>query len=130
MVGVGGVDRAKDVGVDLVLLQAFPAADHVVEAALPALGDAEGLMHIARPVDADADEIVVLLEEFRPFVVDQRAVGLERVEHAHARPARPNGGRSQFRAASARRPATTLPPAARARTPSTAGWSPPARHPT
>jgi hypothetical protein len=85
MVRVGRVDRTQDVGVDLVLLEAIPAADYVVEAAHAAFRDAIGVMHCARPVDADADEIVVLLEEPRPFVVDQRAVGLDRVEHVHAR---------------------------------------------
>ena len=97
----------------------------------PPLVDAIGVMHIARPVDADPDEIVVLLEEFRPFVVDQRAVGLDGVEHALVRLAvfvrrvRPNGGRSRCRAASARRPATPPPPAVRTTIPSAAGYRSP-----
>ena len=82
MVRIGGVDRAEDIDVDLVLAQAVPAAHHVVEAALVPLVDAVGIVQMPRTVDADADEVVVLLEECRPFVVDQRAVGLNGVQHA------------------------------------------------
>jgi hypothetical protein len=82
MIGVCGVDRAKDVCVNLMLLEAIPAANYVVEGTLVALADAIGVMQGARSVDADPDEVVVPFEKLRPFVVDQRAVGLDGVKHA------------------------------------------------
>ena len=82
VVGVGGVDGAQDVDVDIVPAQAVPAADHVVEAAPALLVDAVGVVHGARAVDAEADQVVVLLEERGPLVIDQRAVGLDGVQDA------------------------------------------------
>ncbi len=79
MIGVRGVDRAQDVDVDAVPVQALPAAHHVVERALAAFVDAVGVVHLARAVDAQADEDLVLLEERAPLVVEPRAVGLDRV---------------------------------------------------
>ena len=87
MVLVGGVDRAQDVEVDVVLAQVPPAAHHQVERALPAAVDAVGVVQLARTVDAQAHEEVVLLEERAPVVVEQQAVGLERVLHGLAGPA-------------------------------------------
>ena len=43
-------------------------------------------MQVARPVDADADEIVVLFEKLAPFIVQQRAVGLYGIFERHALP--------------------------------------------
>src|SRR5208337_4183127 len=82
VVGVGGVNRAEDVDVDVVRAQAVPAADHVVEAAFALLVDAVRVVQLARPIDAQADQVVVLLEESGPLVVDERAVGLHRVQDA------------------------------------------------
>ena len=62
--------------------QAVPAADHVVEAAFALLVDAVRVVQLARPVNAQADQVVVLLEESGPLVVDERAVGLHRVQDA------------------------------------------------
>ena len=84
---VGGVDRAQDVEVDLVLAQVPPAAHHQVEGALAAAVDAVGVVQLARAVDAQADQEVVLLEERAPVVVEQQAVGLEGVLHGLAGPA-------------------------------------------
>ncbi len=78
---VGGVDGAQDVEVDLVLAQEAPAAHHQVEGALAAAVDAVGVVQLARAVDAQADQEVVLLEEHAPVVVEQQAVGLEGVLH-------------------------------------------------
>src|SRR5208337_784161 len=75
-------NRAEDVDVDVVRAQAVPAADHVVEAAFALLVDAVRVVQLARPVDAQADQVVVLLEESGPLVVDERAVGLHRVQDA------------------------------------------------
>ena len=68
---------------------------------LPPLFDPVGVVQLARPVDRDADEEVVLLEERRPLLVEQRRVRLDRVRSTLARlevlvrPARPSGGRSR-----------------------------------
>ena len=84
---VGGVDRAQDVEVDPVAAQVPPAVHHQVEGALAAAVDAIGVVELARTVDAQADQEVVLLEEGAPLVVEQDAVGLERVLHHLARTA-------------------------------------------
>ena len=59
---------------------------HLVERGPAALVNAVHIVEFARPVDADADEKVVLFEEGRPLVVQQRAVGLHGVQETHARP--------------------------------------------
>ena len=79
MAGVRGVDRAEDVDVHPCRLSSLPAAHDVVERALAALVDAIGVVHLARPVDAQADEELVRLEECAPRVVQVRAVGLDGV---------------------------------------------------
>jgi hypothetical protein len=42
---------------------------------------------VARAVDADADQEVIFLEEFTPFIVQQGAVGLHGVLESHPRSA-------------------------------------------
>ena len=54
-----------------------PAAHDEVERALPLAVAPVGVVQLARPVDAEADQEVVLLEEGAPGVVEQDAVGLE-----------------------------------------------------
>ena len=76
------MDGAKDIDVHLVLAHAAPAKDHVVEAALVLLGDPVGVVHLAGAVDADSDEVLVLLEKHGPLVVNQCAVRLDGVLHA------------------------------------------------
>ncbi len=44
--------------------------------------DAVGVVELAWTVDAQPDEEVVLLEERAPRVIEENAVGLERVLHA------------------------------------------------
>ena len=62
-----------------------PAAHHLVERSLAALVDAIGVVQLARAVDAQADEELVRLEEGAPLVVEQRAVGLDRVRRPAVR---------------------------------------------
>src|SRR5271165_3708169 len=78
---VGGVDGAKDVELDAVLAQKTPAAHHEVEGALPLPVAPVGVVQLARPVDAEAHQKIVLLEEGAPGVVEQEPVGLERLLH-------------------------------------------------
>lgn len=91
MVGVDGVDRAQHVGVDPVLLQHPQAAHDLV------VGAAAGLVHpvvvveFARAVDADADQELLPGQERTPRVVQQGAVGLDRVLHLLSRPLEPLG---------------------------------------
>ena len=59
---------------------------HPVEGGLAALVDPVRVVHLPRAVDRDADQEVVLLQERAPLVVQQGAVGLDRVEDPLARP--------------------------------------------
>ena len=123
---VGGVDRRQGVPLDARLAQVVEPAHHLVERALAALVHAVGVVQLARAVDREPDEEVVLLEERRPLLVDQRPVRLDRVRgplaglQVLARRARPSGGRSRRPSASARRPARRSSPRARARAPRSA----------
>ena len=120
VVGVGGVDGGQRVPLDARRAQVLEPAHHLVEGALAALVHAVGVVQLARPVDRDPDEEVVLLEERRPLLVEQRPVRLDRVARragraaGTARRARPSGGRSRAPSASARRPARRSSPPARA----------------
>ncbi len=79
---VAGMDGTEDVDVHLVLAEDVPATHDFVEAAGALLGDAEGVVHFPRAVDAQSHEVVVLLEERGPLVVDEGAVGLHGVDDA------------------------------------------------
>ena len=85
VVAVDRVDGGQHVPVDLVPPQHIQAPHHPVERRLAALVHAVGVVHLPRPVDRDADQEVVLLQEPAPLVVEQGAVGLDRVEDPLAR---------------------------------------------
>ena len=61
------------------------AAHHVVEGRLPTLVHAVRVVDLARAVDGDPDEEVVLRQEHAPLVGQERPVGLERVQDLLAR---------------------------------------------
>ena len=82
---VGGVDGGEGVPFDLVLAQCREPAHHLVERGLAGLVAAIRVVDVARPVDTEADEEAVLLEEPRPVAVDLGAVGLDRVDDCRAR---------------------------------------------
>ena len=84
---VGGVDGAQNVEVDSVLAQLPPTPHHLIESALLAAVDAVGIVKLARAVDAQADQEIVLLEKFAPFIIEKDAVGLKGVLHGLVRPA-------------------------------------------
>ena len=67
-----------------MLLQAAGGRDDAVEDRPPALVVPVGVVQVARPVDAEPDEVVVLGEEGAPLVVEEHAVGLERALDRHA----------------------------------------------
>ena len=83
---VGGVDRAQNVELDAVLAQMPPSLHDEVEGALSAPVAPVGVVQFARPVDAQADQEIVLLEEGAPGVIEQHAVGLKGVLHLLAGP--------------------------------------------
>ena len=87
MVFVGGVDRAKNVEVDSVLVEEPPAVHHLVEGAFFAAIDPVLVVEFARTVDAQADQKIVLLEKRAPLVIDQNAVRLKSVLHGLFGPA-------------------------------------------
>ena len=73
------------VPLDVVPLHRAQAPHDAVEGGLAALVAPVGVVQLRRPVDRDADEEPVLGEELAPVVVEQRGVGLQRVEHPLAR---------------------------------------------
>ena len=60
MVLVGGVDRRQRVPLDVVTLEGIQPGDHPVEGRLATLVDPKGVVHLARTVDRDPDQEVVL----------------------------------------------------------------------
>ena len=82
--GVGGVDRAEHVELGAVLLQEAGGGEHAVEDRPPAEVVTVGVVQLARAVDAEPDEVVVLGEEGGPLVVEKDAVGLQGALDGHA----------------------------------------------
>ena len=79
------VHGAEDVELDAVTSELVPAFHHEVERAVSAAVDAVRVVELAWTVDAQPDEEIVLLEERAPRVIEENAVGLERVLHASDR---------------------------------------------
>ena len=77
---VGGVDGGERVPLHAVLAQRLDAAHDLVEHRLAGLVAPVGVVQLARPVDAEADEEPVLQEEPGPLVVDLGPVGLDGVD--------------------------------------------------
>ena len=59
------------------LPQQLGRCHHFVEGRRAALVDAKAIVQLARPVDAQTDQEMMLLEERRPAFVEQHAVGLQ-----------------------------------------------------
>ena len=74
---VGGVHRRQDVVVGLMLLQQAQARHDLVEGGIAALVDAVVVMHIGRPIEADAQQEIVGGEKLAPVVVQRDRVGLQ-----------------------------------------------------
>jgi len=83
------VDGGQDVELDVVLLEQRQPRHRAVEAGIAALVHAVGIVHPARPIETEADEEITLPQKAAPGIVQQRAVGLQRVDHAHSRFATP-----------------------------------------
>ena len=86
VIAVRRMDGAENIDVDLVPRKAGPRAHDLIEGAAPTLRDAVGVVHGLWTIDAQADQETMRLEEARPFVVQQHAVGLDRVHDLLARP--------------------------------------------
>ena len=78
---VGGVDRAQDIEFDAVPLQCPPTLHDAIERASLAAVDPVRIVEFARPIDAQTDQKIVLLEEGAPFVIQKDAVGLKGMLH-------------------------------------------------
>src|SRR5277367_3116843 len=83
---IGVVERLSgehrdDVERHVVTLQLSYAFRHTMLSRTAFAGLAIAIVDERRPVDADADIDVMPFEEFAPVVVDQHAVGLERMPH-------------------------------------------------
>ncbi len=85
MIGIGGMNCGQDIVVYLVLSQEPGCFHHPVKGGLACFIYPVGIVKISRPVQAQADEEVVLMEEFAPFVVKKGAIGLHGVQNAHIR---------------------------------------------
>ena len=86
VVAVGGVQRRQDVPVHAMVLEVLKAPDHAIERRLAALADPVGVVDLARTVDRDPDQEVVLLQKRRELVIDQRPICLQRVQDPLPRP--------------------------------------------
>src|SRR5690348_3734135 len=79
------VHYGERVEFDAMLFQHVEASDDAVEGRLAAFVYAVAIMQLARTIDGEADEKVVLREKFAPFVVEQNTVCLKSVFDAFAR---------------------------------------------
>ncbi len=82
--GVRRVDRRERVPLDTGLPEVSEAGHHLVERPLAALVHAVRVVQLARAVDRDPDQDLVLAEERRPLLVEQGRVRLDRVQCALA----------------------------------------------
>ena len=84
IVGIEVVHHRHGVPLHAVLVQQFDAVHHLHERGPSLLVLAILVMELLRPVDADAHQPVVLLEEAAPLVRQHRAVGLDAVFYGAA----------------------------------------------
>ena len=121
LAGVEPVDAGQGVEGHAVTLEQLGRVEDFFERGSAALGDPVLVMDFPRAINAQADQEAVLLEKLAPFLVDQRAVGLEIIFDflewlgiflfERDRPC----GRNPAPSTSARRPARKTPPPARSR---------------
>jgi len=64
---------------NLVLLTLFNASHHPVERAGTGAVHAVGVVKFSRPINADAQQKFIVVKELAPIVIEQNAVGLQRV---------------------------------------------------
>ena len=75
--GAGIVAAGTDEPGAQLLLERPQAPHHAVEDGLAGLVLPVGVVHLSRPVHADSDEIVMLVQEFALLVVQQHAIPLD-----------------------------------------------------
>ncbi len=85
VIAVDGVHGRQRVPLHPTGPEVLEAADHLLERPLAALVDPVGVVQLPRPVDRDPDQELVLPEERGPLLVQQRPVGLNRVDSPLAR---------------------------------------------
>src|SRR5262249_15570251 len=68
-----------DVEGNIPALQALQAGDRLVECPSSVAWLGRGVVNVARAIDADAEPDIPPLEEIAPAVIDEHAVGLERM---------------------------------------------------
>jgi len=81
MVGIGPMQGRQRVVFDPLFLQGVQPAQNLVEGGLLAFVDAIDVVQRLRDIDADPNQKIVLLQKPCPAVIDQRAVGLQRIDH-------------------------------------------------
>jgi len=75
----------QDVVLHLVLLQQPQSTHNLIKGALVTLVDAVGIVEALGPIQAEANQEIVLLEELAPLIVQEGAVGLHGVFEGHSR---------------------------------------------
>ena len=85
MICICGMNCGQDIVVHLMLSQEPGGLHHPIECRIAGFIHPVGIVKLSRPVQAKADEKVVFVEEFAPFIVKQGAVGLHGVLDDHIR---------------------------------------------
>ena len=86
VISVEPINGGENIVFHPMLLQQPEASQHPVKGWPAPLVHPVGIVQLAGTVDANADEEAVLAEELAPFVVQERAVGLQGVLEGHVRP--------------------------------------------
>ena len=77
------MNRGQDIVVHFVPPQKPGRLHYSIECRFAGFVYPEGVMKISGPVQAQADEEVVLMEEFAPFIVKKSTIGLHGVLDDH-----------------------------------------------
>ena len=79
MLRVPGIDDGEGVELCSMFFQQIQTAHHAFESGALLFIHAVGVVQVCRSINADADKEAMLREKSAPFVIEQRAVGLDAV---------------------------------------------------
>jgi len=81
IIGIGSVDGTENINIDTVVPETVPAPDHRIKTALAIRSHTVGIVEIPGSVNAQPNQVIILLEECRPGIIDEGAVGLNGVKN-------------------------------------------------
>ena len=81
MVGICRIDHRHRIPFDLMLLEQFDASHHLAMGRAVVGGAAIVVVIFLRPIDRNAHQPTVVVEEPTPFVIEQGPIGLDAVAH-------------------------------------------------